>query len=158
MKIGLSLRPWIAHSDSVLAIEVTDDQKRFVADLTVAEFLADEEDHPTFASYAICHGDDVVGLVCYGREVDHESWRWWIPLLVIDRHHQGKGYGRAATEAVIGRIRTEAPDCRAVGLSCKPDNVVAERLYRSLGFIPAGANPQGGVDMWLALEPLRGSG
>lgn len=157
MKDELFLRPWLAHRDAVLAIEVTDDQKCFLDDLSVAEFLADDDEHPTFTSYAVCHGENVVGLVCYGREVEHESWRWWIPLLVIDMQHQGKGYGRAVTEAVIARIRVEAHDCRAVGLTCKPENVVAERLYRSLGFNPAGTNPRGGIDMWLALEPFRGS-
>jgi diamine N-acetyltransferase len=94
----------------------------------------------------------VVGLACYGQEVEHEQGQWWIPLVVIDRRYQGEGYGRAAMKTIIASIRSNAPQCRAVGLSCKPENVIAERLYRSLGFEPAGENSRGGVDMWLELE------
>ena len=145
----LSLQPWATHRDEVVAIEVTEEQKHFIDPPSVAEFLADDEDHPTFNAYAVCHAETVVGLACYGQEVDHERWRWWIPLVVVDRRHQGKGYGRATMEAIIAGIRNEAPDCRAIGLSCKPENVAANRLYRSLGFEPGEANPRGGVDMWL---------
>jgi diamine N-acetyltransferase len=147
----ISLQPWATRRDAVLALEVADDQRRFINDQTVAEFLADDDDHPTFASYAVCHGETVVGLVCYGRELEHEDWRRWIPLVVIDWRHQGNGYGRAAMEAVIATIRGTTPQCRAIGLGCKPDNVVGLRLYRSLGFQPAGTNARGGVDMWLEL-------
>lgn len=135
-----------------MALKVTEDQKRFIDPPTVAEFLADDDDHPTFNSYAVCDGETVVGLACYGQEVDHERWRWWIPLVIIDTRHQGKGYGRATMEAVIGSIGRQAPECRSIGLSCKPENAVAERLYRSLGFEPAGPNSRGGVDMWVELE------
>jgi diamine N-acetyltransferase len=137
-----------------MVLEVTEEQKHFIDPPSVAEFLADDDDHPTFTSYAVCKGKTVVGLACYGQEVEHEHWRRWIPLVVIDRRHQGEGFGRAALEAIITNIRKEAPDCRAIGLSCKPENVIAERLYRSLGFEPAGTNSRGGVDMWLDLETV----
>ena len=152
----ISLQPWDTRRHEVLALEVTEDQRRFIDPPSVADFLADDDDHPTFGSYAACHGDTVVGLACFGQEVEHERWRWWIPLVVIDRRYQGEGYGRATMEAIFASIRSIAPHCRAVGLSCKPDNVVAERLYRSLGFEPAGANSRGGVDMWLELDTRTG--
>jgi diamine N-acetyltransferase len=149
--------PWASRRAEVLAIEIREEQKRFLGDPTVAEFLADEDDHPTFRSYVVCSGETVVGLACYGQEVEHESWRWWIPLVVIDRRHQGKGYGRAVMEAVVARIQSEASDCRAVGLSCKPENVVAWSLYRSLGFEPGASNARGGADMWLMLDDSAAS-
>ena len=150
----ISLQPWTTRRDEVLVLEVTEEQKCFIDPPSVAEFLADDDDHPTFTSYAVCHGETVVGLACYGREVEHEHWRRWIPLVIIDRRYQGEGYGRGAMEVIIASIRSNVPQCRAIGLSCKPDNTVAERLYRSLGFEPAGANSRGGVDMWLELGTL----
>jgi diamine N-acetyltransferase len=152
MRPVLSLRPWTTRREEVMAIEVTEEQKGSV-DSSVAEFLPDDDDHPTFTSQAVCDGDAVVGFACYGQEVEHEHWRWWIPLVVIDRRHQRQGYGRKAMEAIIARIRQAAPDCRAIGLSCKPDNVVAMRLYRSLGFEPVRDNSRGSVDMWLTVDP-----
>ena len=63
---------------------MTEEQKPFINDQSVAEFLADDDDHPTFTSYAVCDGETVVGLACYGQELEHEEWRWWVPLVVID--------------------------------------------------------------------------
>ena len=149
----VELRPFAAHYGEVMAIAVTDAQERFLGEPSVAAFLADDDDHPTFTSYAVCDGDTVVGFACYGQEVEHELWRRWIPLVVVDRRYQGQGYGRALMEAIIRRVRAESPGCRAIGLSCKPQNVVAMRLYRSLRFVEDQANDRGGIDMWLALDP-----
>jgi diamine N-acetyltransferase len=148
----VSLQPWTSHRAAVLALEVAEEQRRFINDQSVAEFLADDDDHPTFASYAVCLGGTVVGLVCYGREVEHDDWRRWIPLVVIDRRYQGNGYGRSAMEAVIASIRRTEPQCRAIGLGCKPDNVVGQSLYRSLGFRPTGTDFRGDLHMWLEFE------
>jgi diamine N-acetyltransferase len=147
----VTLVPWRTREQDVLAIEVTDAQRQFI-DGTVADFLADDDDHPAFNAFAICNGPTVVGLVSYGQEVGHEGWEWWIPLLAIDHRHQGRGLGRAAMRAVIQRIRDQALDARALGLSCKPDNSVALALYRSLGFESRDTNARGGIDMWLALR------
>lgn len=148
----LELRPFARHHDDVMAIEVTEAQERFIDPPSVAAFLADDADHPTFTSYAVCDGATIVGFASYGQEPDHEEWRRWIPLVVIDRRHQGKGYGRALMETVIRSIRAEAPECRAIGLSCKPANVVALRLYRSLGFVAVEASGGGDIELWLTLD------
>jgi len=74
--------------------------------------------------------------------------------VVIDHRHQGSGYGRATMLALIARIQSEAPDCRMIGLSCKPGNIIAQCLYRSLGFELAETNSRGGIDMWLDLSGM----
>lgn len=149
----IDLRPFKVHLEEVMAIEVTEAQKRFIDPPSVAAFLTDDADHPTFTSYAVCDGATVAGFACYGHEPEHDAWRRWIPLVVIDRRHQGRGYGRALMGTIIRRIRAETPRCRAIGLSCKPENIVALRLYRSLGFVAVEANGGGDVKMWLALDP-----
>jgi diamine N-acetyltransferase len=54
--------------------------------------------------------------------------------LMIDRAHQGKGYGRAALVEVIRRLRLE-PDVEMVVTSHRHDNAVVAALFRSLGFV-----------------------
>ena len=56
---------------------------------------------------------------------------------MIDRAHQGKGYGRAAMEAVIAMM-AERVGCEEIVTSFNPANAVAFGLYTSLGFQPTG--------------------
>ena len=56
---------------------------------------------------------------------------------MIDRAHQGNGYGRAAMEAVIAMM-AERVGCEEIVTSFNPANAVALGLYPSLGFQPTG--------------------
>ena len=54
---------------------------------------------------------------------------------MIDKKHQGKGYGKEAMQLALDFIR--AFPCGAVEyrrLSYAPQNSVAKKLYKSLGF------------------------
>ena len=64
--------------------------------------------------------------------------RAWIPLIVIDRKHQGRGLGRAAMVAVINLLSADPRGFAGVGLSCQPANEVACISTTSLGFAPTG--------------------
>ena len=117
----------------VITLDIADDQRRFLETPSVLYGVAEVQFHPTCTPYAVYDGDTVVGFAVYGYTPEDPA-RWWIPLILIDHRYQGKGYGRAAMQAIIGSIRQQAPDCREIALSYKPDNVAAERLYLSLGF------------------------
>jgi len=67
---------------------------------------------------------------------------YWIDDIMIDRRHQGRGYGRAATVQTIRMIASRYPQCRAVQLTCFRANVVAANLYVSLGFVAAGQDDE----------------
>src|SRR5215218_4918669 len=54
---------------------------------------------PTFVPLAIYAGADLVGFAMYGQHP--VTGAWWVIRLMIARDHQGKGYGRAAMEAMI---------------------------------------------------------
>ncbi|MBQ1306586.1 MAG: GNAT family N-acetyltransferase, partial [Erysipelotrichaceae bacterium] len=60
----------------------------------------------------------------------YSIWR-----LMIDKKHQGKGYGRDAIRLALDFIRTwpcgKAEYCE---ISYEPENEAARKLYRSLGF------------------------
>ena len=101
---------------------------------------------------AISAGDEVVGFVMWARDPDDLSY--WIGGFVIDRRHQGLGYGRAALDAMVTYLRT-MPGCRQVALSYRPDNTVARGLYASAGFVETGEMEDDEVVARLQVRPLR---
>lgn len=136
----------------VIAVDIADDQRRFLDSESVLHALAEVQFYPSYTPYAIYDGEIVVGCISCG-DLPEDPSKWWIPLLVIDHSHQGKGYGRAAMRAIIQLIQEEAPHCHAIGLSYKPANTVAERLYRSLGFEHTDeTDERGNVYAWLRLN------
>ena len=90
---------------------------------------------PTFVPLAVYAADLLVGFVMYGQHP--VTGAWWVIRLMIDRDHQGKGYGRSAMQAVIARMIEEV-GCDEIVTSFNPENAVAAGLYASLGFQPTG--------------------
>lgn len=117
----------------VIPLDIADEQRRFLETPSVLHAVAEVQFYPTYTAYAIYDDQTVVGFVTYDYLPEDPS-KWWIPLLIIDHRYQGKGYGRAALQAIIKSIREGAPDCQEIALNYKPDNAVAERLYLSVGF------------------------
>ncbi len=139
----------------VIALEITDDQWRFLDSESLLYALAEIQFYPSYIPFAIYDEDTLIGCASYGYLPENPS-KWWIPLLIIDHRHQGKGYGRAAMQAIIQRIQQEAPECRAIGLSYKPANSVADRLYRSLGFERTDEIDElGNTHAWLKVDPPK---
>ena len=69
----------------------------------------------------------------------------FILRLMIDRDHQGRGYGRAAMVEVMRRLRLH-PEGELIATSYRRENAAAARLYHSLGFVGwdiAWADPEG---------------
>lgn len=56
----------------------------------------------------------------------------------IDRKHQGKGLGRRAMETYLAWVRMHYPQAGEIELTVSPENLVASRLYESLGFFYTG--------------------
>ncbi len=85
-----------------------------------------------------------VGGAIAGFYVVHPELRdsscWWLGWFALDRRQQGRGYGRAALQAVLERLRRMA-GCRRVRLLVAPDNVRARGLYERSGFRAAGVWP-----------------
>jgi diamine N-acetyltransferase len=119
---------WRAVAD----VAPRDDQRRFVAALG-ARYLLLSTREEVWHSLAIVVGESVAGHVMWARDDD----AYWIGGMIVDAGEQGNGVGRAAVEAVVERLAA-MPDARQIRLSCHPENVGAERLYRSLGFSPTG--------------------
>ena len=115
-----------------IALAVAEGQEGFVAPNVYS--LAQARAEPERVPLAIYDGDTMVGFVLYNdRPPPDGTFR--LSRLMVDQRYQGRGYGRAASMAVIQRLRT-IPDCREILLDYARENVGAAHLYGSLGFQP----------------------
>ena len=131
---GIELREVTADNwRHALRVEPRGDQRRFVA--SVAYYLNLCHYGGDWRPMALYLDDEVVGFAMWGFDAEEDSH--WIGGLIIDAKHQGKGYGRAAMEALLDFLAAH-PGYREVALSYEPENTVARRLYVSLGFVETG--------------------
>lgn len=112
-----------------IELQPADDQKAFISPNVYS--LAESKVSPSELPLAIYAGETPVGFVMYG--ISPADGRYWILRLMVDRQHQHRGYGRAALNEALRRLRN-TPDCASVRVSYEPANTVAEKLYESLGF------------------------
>lgn len=138
-------------------LELEESQKHFVS--SNAYSLAESKFQPTFRPLAIYDGPGpdaaMVGFVMFGLYPDGEpplGRTYWVFRLMVDRRHQRRGHGRAALEEVIARLRADR-DCPQVLIGYEPENTVAAKLYRDLGFREIGPAPWGETVARLALRP-----
>jgi diamine N-acetyltransferase len=131
--------------DACIGLEPRKDQQSFVASnvLSLAESyvaLANQECIPI--PYAIYSEDEMVGfiLITYNQPDEfYEEAVYWICRLMVDQHHQGRGYGREAMRKALELIRTyPCGKASLVSLSYEPENTVAKELYASMGFAETG--------------------
>ena len=126
----VSLRELDRHNyRECINLKVADGQKKFVAPNVLS--IAQSKIFPNLNPCAVYAGEEMVGFVMFGYSEDDN--RFWLDRLMIDEKHQGKGYGRAATLAVIERL-SEIENFRELYLSFEPENENAEKLYQSIGF------------------------
>jgi diamine N-acetyltransferase len=110
-------------------LKVNEAQKTFVASNLYS--IAQSKIYPTHLPFAVYNDDEMVGFVLFGLDTDDN--RYYLGRLMIGEKFQGKGYGRAATLAVIEELK-KIEDCGEIYLSCVPENTNAEGLYKSIGF------------------------
>ena len=98
----------------------------------------------------LCRRAQPVGFLMYDVSDEGKKREASIYRFMIDRRHQGKGYGRAALVLALEEIRA-IPKVRKVSISYMPDNKVAKAFYASLGFVEAGVDEDGEMMAELAL-------
>ena len=133
----------------IVKLTVAEEQKSFVAanDVSIIEAYAAIAGNGRVFPFGIYDGDLPVGFLMIGFDVDDDwedppaiargNYNLW--RLMIDKDHQGKGYGKEALGLALDVIRSfpcgEAGYC---WLSYEPENEAARRLYRSFGFRETG--------------------
>ena len=133
----------------ILKLQVLENQKSFVAsnNISIIEAYTTITANGRAFPFGIYDDDTPVGFLMIGYDVDdywedapeiakgnYNLWR-----LMIDKKHQGKGFGKEAVKLALDYIKTfpcgEAEYC---WLSYEPENKVAAGLYRSFGFSETG--------------------
>lgn len=145
----ITLKPiTLDNWEEACTLDVRADQQSFVASNLYS--IAESKFNPSWEPMAIYAGEQMVGFVMWGIDTNQPVEEWWIIRLMIDAAHQGRGYGRAAAQTAIDRIRAQGT--REVFLSFEPENDGAKQLYRSLGFADAGRVESGEIVYRLELE------
>ncbi|AYC28434.1 GNAT family N-acetyltransferase [Paenisporosarcina cavernae] len=114
-----------------ISLQVRDDQLTFVARNVVSLAQLNFLDH--FQAKGIFAEDEMVGFTLFG--IDEKDQSYWIYRMMIDQHHQGKGYGKEALKLIIEDIRKQKEAHHStITLSYEPENEVAKQLYEKAGF------------------------
>ena len=156
----------------IINLRVRKEQKGFVArnvNSIVHAYLNLQKGRPVFP-FGIYVGKKPVGFLMIGYDIfgdDREpdpNCDWFLRnsyiiwRLMIDRRYQGRGYGRKAMEQALEFVRSfpcgEAEYC---WVSYEPENLVAQKLYRSLGFeeVPAALYEGGEMPAVLHLQARK---
>ena len=142
MREDIELRDVTAgNRQAVASLELSPEQEDLVA--SNAESLDEALSDPDARPRAVYAGGRVVGFLMYDAgEPDDEPREALIYRFMIDRNHQGKGYGRAALALAIDEIRAIGGVSK-VSISYMPDNPTAKPFYASFGFVEAGVDEDG---------------
>lgn len=134
------------NQDAVLKLEIAQGQEGFVE--SVDECLAEAKVWRQWNPVAIYDNNQLVGFAMYGCLFG----RLWFDRLLIDQSYQGRGYGRAAVEALLLRIRREYPQKSPIYLSVVEGNDQAARLYQDFGFVFNGERDTKGEHVMMKQE------
>ena len=104
-----------------------DEQRRYM--ISPLNFLKSVEGEKNCRPLIIYNDDIPVGFFAYGIIEDV----YVIAGFMIDLDHQRKGYGKKAMQILINKIKKDKSHSK-ISLNVDEDNVVAIKLYESLGF------------------------
>ena len=127
-----------ANWEQAAKLTVREDQTCFVA--ANVWTIAESRWYPWIELRGIYDAVEMVGFLAYGRDPTEEEF--WLYRFMIDRNFQGRGFGRAALLALIEELRRDVAFQRLT-VGYEPDNLPAERLYLSVGFIKGDPAPWG---------------
>lgn len=101
-------------------------------------------------AFGIYAGESMVGYVMVIYDYDTCAYNLW--HLMIDRHCQGRGYGKQAIIACLDYIRQKPfGHGNTVLLTCHENNSPAISLYKSLGFQETGNRDEDEIEMKITL-------
>lgn len=150
MREDVELRDVTADNwQAVVSLELDPEQEDLVA--SNAESLAEARSDPDARPRVIYAGERIVGFLMYdaGRPRD-DPREALIYRFMIDRNHQGSGYGRAALAKALDEIRA-IPGVGKISISYMPDNPTAKPFYASFGFAEVGKDEDGEIIAELVL-------
>ena len=142
---------------ALVALSVAPGQEQFVASVaqSLDEAAATPEGSPWYR--AIYAGDEPIGFVMLSWNVTPAPGiigPWFLWRLLIDEHHQRRGYGRAALTQIVDLVRAEG--ATELLTSYQPGEGEPWPFYRRFGFVPTGEIDGSEIVLRLDLEqPTR---
>jgi len=144
----------------IISMEVHEHQKRFVATnaKSLSQAYARWKDCGTPPlTYGIYNNDDLVGFMMIDYETAEENQDtikepcYYLWRFMMDKNHQGKGYGKAALQQAIAHIRTKPMGEAAWFYTSVVPESNARKLYQDLGFVETGDIDDGELVSRLAI-------
>jgi len=136
---NVTARNWRA----VARLKLTPEQEDLVASnlYSIAQSKFDPDAHLR----AVYADNEIVGFLMYDVwETEDKTREASIYRFMIDRKHQGKGYGRAALGRALEEIKSVS-GIKKVSIGYMPDNPVAKPFYSSFGFAEVGKDEDGEI-------------
>jgi diamine N-acetyltransferase len=127
-----------ANWHEAIALDVHPGQREFTPSVAVSLAKAYvQPDGANYDPYAIYAGKTMVGFYSF---IYYPGPLYFCSIggFLIDKAHQGKGYGRAALADFVTFVQRKHPECSEIYLTVHPRNTAAARLYNSLGFVKTG--------------------
>jgi diamine N-acetyltransferase len=133
-----------AKNDGVISLRpVNQDNWRAVANLGVAENQRQFVAEPSYYLALCCYGGDwqplaiylddhVIGFMMWAT--DPADGSCWLGGILVDNDMQRRGFGTQAVLTAIAMLEREY-GYQDFALSYQPSNLVAQNLYRRLGFV-----------------------
>ena len=142
MARAVSLKAVTADNwEAVVDLELTPEQTDMVANNCYS--LAESKFDPDARPRAIYAGKRIVGFLMYEVVADERpSLTASIYRFMIDRRHQGKGYGRAALAEVLKEIQSIS-GVQKVSICYLASNHQAKQFYANFGFREVGHDRDG---------------
>lgn len=132
--------------EECIELQVEENQRKFVASNSYSLLESKYEDY--CYPMGIYDGETMVGFLMYS--FDEDTNKWWMCRLMMDKKHQGKGYGKKSIELLIDLMKKEKGNI-VLCTSFEPENTVADKLYESIGFRKTGEIAWGEVVMEIQL-------
>lgn len=134
--------------EQVLSLEVYDHQRDFVS--TTAHSLAQAWVYnDTAFPYAVYSDNIPVGFVMLGYYEIKDQYTLW--KFLIDKRHQGKGYGTKALMLAIDLL-VEKYHVNEIYTGVAFGNHIAKQLYESVGFKETGEKDNFQLEMKLTIS------
>ena len=118
---------------TLLQLKTTPDQDRFVANNAISLAQLHFNQDRAWAR-RVCAGEAPIGFVMMYDEPDGTTAYLW--RFLIDRHHQGSGYGREAMQELVELVRSRGK--QKLTLSYVPQEGHPGPFYEALGFQDTG--------------------
>jgi len=120
----------------VSKLEVKEEQKKYVGRPIGILARAYAYRNSRAKAQFIQANNQIIGLVMT-RDMDEEPSCYELQQLLIDKNHQGKGYGKAALKVILDQCKQERKYDN-VQLCVDQEDIVAINVYIALGFVDSG--------------------